>query len=296
MLDKIMMFLPESIKQQIKMFQSRSIEEVRLRAGQPPGVVCADGASLFSDGQAVRAQELEQILQAACRWSIHTVLDQLCTGYIMLEGGHRLGVCGTAVMGQSGLKSIREISSLNIRIARQIKGIARHTASTLYGAGEPCNALIVSPPGVGKTTYLRDMVRTLSMGEIGRQYRVAVADERGEVAAMWRGEPQMDLGPCVDVLSGCPKGRAIEFLIRSMNPQIIAVDEITAAEDIEAMERAIGCGVSLLATAHAYNAQTLAKRSLYRKLLETGVFNCVVELGRSGAERTIKIRYLGDEQ
>lgn len=294
--DKIMMCLPDWIKKQLTAFCAEPIEEIRLRACQPPGLVCADGVTRLFTGQAVRAQELEQILQAACRWSVHTVLDQLCTGYITLEGGHRLGVCGTAVMGESGVKSIREISSLNFRIARQVGGIARQTARTLYGSGECCNALIISAPGVGKTTFLRDLIRTLSLGEAGRQYRIAVADERGEVAAMWRGEPQMELGPCVDVLSGCPKGRSIEFLTRSMNPQIIAVDEITAAEDVRAMEQAVGCGVSLVATAHACSVQDLAKRPLYCKMLETRIFDYVIELGRMGAKRTIQICPLGDEK
>ena len=292
--EKVVRFLPESIRQQLMPFWDEKIEEIRLRAGQPPGVVCGDGISRCSRGQAVRAQELEQILQASCRWSIHTVLDQLCSGYITLEGGHRLGVCGTAVMGETGLKSMREISSLNFRIARQIKGVARQAARAIYGSGESCNVLIVSPPGVGKTTFLRDMIRTLSRGDAGVQYRVAVADERGEVAAVWRGEPQMDLGPCVDVLSGCPKGRAIEFLTRSMSPQIIAVDEITAEEDIAAMKRSMGCGVSLLATAHARDADSLKKRPLYRGLLESGVFDTVVELGKTGSERTFNLRRLGN--
>lgn len=261
------------------------VEEIRLRTGQPPALTISNEARC-THGNPVEQQELELLLQAACKWSMHTVLDQLCNGYMTVEGGHRIGVVGTAVMEGERVRTICDISSINIRIARQITGCASDIALQITKEDRPVNTLIVAPPGGGKTTILRDLIRIFSQ----RGIRVSVADERGELAAVWRGTVQMDLGPATDVLTGCPKAQAIQILLRGMNPQVIAVDEITAPEDVRAMELAVGCGAAILATAHAETTADLCKRPLYRALLEAGVIERFVVLGREGTARTAQVK------
>lgn len=261
------------------------VEEIRLRAGRPLTLTISDTVQRMN-GPVVEQQELERLLHTASKWSIHTVLDQLCGGYVTIEGGHRLGVVGTAVMEQERVRMIRNISSINMRIARQIKGCASNLALQIIRGKTAKNTLIAAPPGAGKTTLLRDAVRICSEGGL----RVSVADERGELAAMWQGEAQMDLGPNTDVLTGCPKAQAVQIMLRGMNPQIIAVDEITAPEDVHAMELAVGCGAGVFATAHAQDEEDLRRRPVYRALLAAGVFEKIVMLGRHGGQRTIRVR------
>jgi stage III sporulation protein AA len=166
-------------------------------------------------------------------------------------------------------------------------------ARQLFRSGELCSTLILSPPGAGKTTLLRDLVRTLSAGvqPYGPQ-RISLIDERGEVAMMHRGEPQMDVGPYTDVLDACPKALGIPMVLRAMNPQIIAVDEITAYQDIRAMSLAAGCGVRLLATIHAADVTELMDKPLYRTLLEERIFRLAVSIVRTEEGRHYHVEEL----
>jgi len=285
---QVFALLPDRLRQSVPEMGEdvlAQVEEIRLRAGHPLTLTVSDTGRRVN-GPAVEPQELELLLHTASKWSVHTVLDQLCSGFMTIEGGHRLGVAGTAVMEGERIRTLSNISSVNIRIARQIKGCARELALHIEGEVGVANTLIVAPPGAGKTTLLRDIIRILSEGGL----RVCVADERGELAAMWQGKAQMDLGPNTDVLTGCPKAQAVQIMLRGMNPQVIAVDEITAPEDVRAMELAMGCGVCVLATAHAQNEDDLCRRPIYRTLLEAGVFEQVVVLSRCGGQRTVQTR------
>lgn len=261
------------------------VEEIRLRAGRMPALTCPDGEVPMMGANPVTTQEIELLVQNASRWSLHTVLDQLRQGYMTTRGGHRLGLCGTAVMEGGQVRTIREITSANLRIAREKRGCASKIALHIKGKNSVANTLIIAPPGAGKTTLLRDLIRQLSDCSL----RVAVADERGELSAMWQGAPQLDLGQSTDVLAGCPKAVAIEQLLRGMNPQVIAVDEITAGEDVRAIEQAVGCGVSLLATAHALEVEDLKRRPLYRELLSEGIFRYLVMIERRSGRREARV-------
>ena len=154
------------------------------------------------------------------------------------------------------------------------------------------DTLILAPPGLGKTTLLRDLIRSVSEGEGCAPLRISLADERGEVAAMYNGVPQMEVGRRTDVAEGCPKAQGLMLLLRAMNPQVLAVDEITAPEDVQALTAAAGCGVTLLATAHGESRADLERRSLYRPLLEEGLFRFLVGIRREGEGRAYTVKEL----
>ena len=261
-------------------------EEVRMRTGSRPTLRLADREIEVTAAPAVTRPLLQQVVERCSRWSLHTVLDQTRRGYVTLEGGHRLGLCGTAVMEGERVLALRELTSVNLRIARAIPGLARPLAEQICRGGRPENTLILAPPGAGKTTLLRDLIRLLSDGGEGRGgLRVSVADERGELAA---GGPCL-LGRRTDVLSGCPKATAIGMLLRAMAPQVIAVDEITEPEDVAAMELAAGCGAALLATAHADGVRDLRSRALYRHLMSRGIFERIVVIRVEDSRRVLDV-------
>ena len=263
------------------------VEELRLRTNQPMTAIL-DGEEVSFPGTMVTRTDLEQLLELACRGSLHRVLDQLRQGYITIEGGHRLGLCGRVVLREGEIVNLRPLSSGALRIARQIRGAAAPVLPELCEDGFLQSTLILAPPGLGKTTLLRDLLRMLSDGEGCRPHRVGLADERGEVAALWEGTPQLDVGRRTDILEGCPKAEALMLLLRAMNPQVLAVDEITAPSDVEALLAAVGCGVTLLATAHGTDRADLERRPLYRPLLEQKIFRRLVQIRRTEEGR----RYL----
>lgn len=255
----------------------QQLEEIRIHPGQPLRLVFRDEERTLP-GAAVLPEETGQILELASRASMHTVLPQLRQGYLTLKGGHRLGVCGSVHMREGSIHMIAPVSSLNLRLARQVRGAGEMLMKQLCAQGAFVSTLILAPPGAGKTTLLRDVVRCLSDGVGCRPHRVGLADERGEVAALFHGVPQLYVGCRTDVIEGCTKAQGLMMLLRGMNPQVLAADEITTAEDIRAMEMALGCGVSLLATAHGLDRRDLERRKLYRELLECGLFQKLVTI------------------
>lgn len=266
-------------------------EEFRLRVGWPMSAVL-EGEERPLGGPPVTREELEQLVEIASRASLHAVLDQVRQGYLTIEGGHRVGLCGTASVQGGEIHALRTLSSANLRVARQVKGVAAPILDGLCPAGRLADTLILAPPGLGKTTLLRDLIRLVSEGEGCLPLRVALADERGEVAALYGGQPQLEVGRRTDVMEGCSKAQGLMMLLRAMNPQVLAVDEITAQPDIQAMTAAAGCGVTLLAAAHGTELADLERRPLYRPLLEEGLFRFLVRIRRKGAERIYTVEEL----
>ena len=286
-MEQILKTLPPRLREGFLAFSPADwgkLEEIRLRPHAPILLRFRDGERELS-GLAVLPGELELILELASRASLHTVLPQLRRGYLTLQGGHRLGVCGSVRLREGEIHAISPISSLDLRLARQVRGAGEGLLSALCPDGAFRSALILAPPGAGKTTLLRDIVRCLSDGVGCRPHRVGLADERGEVAALYRGEPQLDVGRRTDVMEGCPKAQALMLLLRGMNPRVLAADEITAPEDVAAMTNAAGCGVELLCTAHGRGREDLLRRKLYREMMEQGIFHTLVTICVKNGQR-----------
>ena len=245
-LRRIAMELPETDK--------RRAEEFRLRAGHCLSVLLPEGERSLE--AIVTTEELETLCDIAAEFSRYASIETLRQGFLPVRGGFRVGLCGSAVVKDGEVTNLKQISSAVIRISREQKGIAQAVAPRLFRDGRFVSTLLLSPPGGGKTTLLRDLVRQLSQGE--------------------GVPPQMDVGPRTDVLSGCPKALAIPMALRAMNPQIIAVDEITVREDLRAISQAAGCGVALLATIHAANVEELQAKPLYQELMAGRVFRQAV--------------------
>lgn len=263
--------------------QKRLWEEIRLRAGR--GVTVQSGGVekqvlLAGVPLTVTSQDLNTVLERATQSSYQSAAEQLRRGFYTMRGGHRIGVTGSMSVREGHNVAFRELSSLAIRVARAFPGIAGALEDKLLNQGSFPSTLILSPPGMGKTTLLRELLRLLSDRF---SLRCGLADERGEVAALWRGVPQLEVGVHTDVLDGCPKAEGMLLLLRSMNPQILAADEITAPEDVRAVTMAANCGVAVLATAHAGDPSELRRRPLYRELLEQNIFHRVILIRRDSA-------------
>ena len=258
--------LPTWMRQAVDKQGRDTLQELRLRIGQPPQLVSNFG-NLWLEKPVTR-EDLNYCINSASRyspWSANTSAN----GYITAPGGHRLGVCGQATISKQGMTGISIVNSICLRVARDFPGIARKAVSTNG------SVLIIGKPGCGKTTLLRDLIREKSNLVEGS---VAVVDERGELFPYVQDKPCFPPGNCTDILTGCPKVQGIESVLRSMGPSCIAVDEITAAEDCEALTLAGWCGVTLLATAHAGNKQDLFQRPVYAPLVKSGLFQTLLVL------------------
>ncbi len=288
-LRRLAMALPDERKERA--------EELRLRVRRPLTVATGEGELSVASAERealVTSEDLEQMIAGVTEFSRYASAETLRQGYLAVRGGFRLGVCGTAVLRDGAVCGVKDFSGLALRIIHERIGLAADIAPQLFdGAGRFQSALVLSPPGGGKTTLLRDLIRCLSLGGAERRaLRVAVIDERSEIAASYQGVPQTELGNHTDVLDGCPKALGIPMMLRAMSPQIIAVDEITTREDVAAMCAAANCGVGLLATIHAGSAAELPLKPFWRGVLEARVFERAVTIRNEDGVRAYRVEAL----
>lgn len=245
----------------------------------------------YSGCVVVSSEDIAESFRCLCRHSVHSHADEIREGYISVPGGHRAGLCGTLVTDGQRTTTMRDITSINLRIAREIKGVAQNLFDQIYQDGLK-GLLLVGAPSSGKTTVLRDLARLLASGGGGHYRKVAVIDERGELAACVDGHLGNDLGLCADVLTGCKKGEGILTALRSLSPEVIVCDEIGGQAEIEAIKAGLGGGATIIATMHAGSFEQLCRRPQTLPLMQTGAFDRVVML--AGSHSPSQIEWIKD--
>ncbi len=263
------------------------IKEIRLRVNMPIVLFMGDKSLiLHEDGQAnenykkghiITKSKLKELFLGFCEHSVHSFQNEIKNGFITINGGHRIGICGTCIVEDKKVVGIKDISSLNIRIARQINGISNIIFDKVFYKGLE-SVLIIGSPGSGKTTVIKDIARKLSNAEFGEIIKVAIIDERSEIAATHSGEAKNDIGFSADVYNLYPKDVAMSMALRSASPQVFICDEIGNEDDVELIMQSINTGVYIIATAHGENVQALKKRKHLKKLLDNEVFTKAVVL------------------
>lgn len=289
--------LAEALRQ-LSLQNQLALKEIRLHAASPVLLYFGNCTRLLQQNGQVAVQpnaqtvtltqpELENVFQALCRYSVHSFEEEITHGFLTIEGGHRVGLFGTAVLENGRITAFKDYSSLNIRVAREVRGAADDFFETVLHHRLQ-SVLLIGAPATGKTTLLRDAVRGISGGRLGRFYKVAVVDERGELSAMHHGIPQNDLGPCTDIYHLCPKATGMEMAIRAGSPELLVCDEIGAEDDINLLLQSMFAGVRILATAHAGSLEELSRRGWFARLLEEQVFDKIVLLQNQGIPGVIQ--------
>jgi len=277
------------------------LEEIRLRIGRPilfriglhelTASITGGPTSQLEEGYIVTRQDLERTLQVLSQSSLYAWEEELRHGFITIPGGHRVGITGRGVLDKGQIRTLKDISGLNFRIGREITGCSEHVLPYLIKDGQVLHSLIISAPQCGKTTLLRDLIRQLSNGiaALGlRGVNVGLVDERSEIAGMYLGQPQYDLGLRTDILDACPKAEGMFMLIRSMSPRIIATDEIGRHEDVAAINHALQAGVTVLSTVHGNSYEELKQRPVLNELLNWKIFDRLIFLSRRKGPGTLE--------
>ncbi len=283
---EILLLVPDEIK--------KMVLEIRVKKEGPLSLVLKEKVLFLNcDGflaekvnlkvLTVNEEEISKIFEMICRYSVQSYEKEIAEGFVTLNGGHRVGICGTAVKGDVKVTALRDITSFNFRLARIISDVSFDFAKKYFSDNLP-SVLVAGAPMSGKTTFLRDLIIKLSSGAVGRYIKVSVIDERSEF-----GE---DLGACTDRFTGYPKGVGMQIALRCMSPQVIVIDEIGTGEEVDAIKMSLNAGVSVIASIHGDCYEKLIRRAQISKLLDDGTFDFLVEL--SGVYRPSEIKRIVD--
>ncbi|MFE8695488.1 stage III sporulation protein AA [Cytobacillus sp. FJAT-53684] len=289
-METILAFLPKNIADYLQHIPSRQLlelEEIRVRINRPVELIIKGTPTFLS--YIVKPDDAVHLLNKMSHFSIYTIEEELRRGYITIEGGHRVGLAGKVILENGIVKAIRDISSFNIRIAREQIGIANRLVPHLFN-GSWLHTMIIGPPQTGKTTLLRDIARIISSGDengLFQAYKVGIVDERSEIAGSVNGIPQMTFGPRLDVLDACPKVEGMMMMIRSMSPDVLIVDEIGRKEDADAIMEAVNAGIKLIMTTHGNTLDEIKKRPTIKPILEMGIFQRFIELSRKSGPGSV---------
>lgn len=284
--ESLLRFLPR----QVKIFllnsgiKSKDIQEIKLRTGKPLMILCEKNElivrGISSSVYIVTEADIKEMLEYISNYSLYAYEEEMRQGFITIEGGHRIGLCGKTIVEKGQIKNLRHVSSINVRIAREVRGCAEKLFSHLIKDGSILHTLIISPPRCGKTTLLRDIIRQISDGnQYIKGQTVGVVDERSEIGGCYRGIAQNQLGIRTDILDGCPKEEGMLMLIRSMGPQVIAVDEIGTKADVHAVDYAMHCGCKMLATVHGKSLEEIRDKPILGTLVKEKRFERYIVLG-----------------
>ena len=273
----------------LKKYENK-IEEIRIRLNKPVAIKVESNNIILN--HIITFEEIQTTFEKICENSVYSYKKQICEGYITIKGGHRVGITGNCVFENGQVLNINYISSLNFRISREKKGCADKIIKYIYDKNRIYNTLIVSRPGNGKTTILRDIIRILSnMGKT-----CSIVDERGEIAALSKGIPQKDVGILTDIIDNVSKAKGMNLLIRSMAPQVIACDEIGSKEDTEAIEYAICSGIHGIFTAHGSSLNELYLNPQLTELLNKNLLHRIVFLSEKEKGEIEKIYILNEKE
>ena len=295
-MDEILLNFPLHIREKMRNIDFTNLEEIRIRNNRP--IFLKIGQSEQQVNYIINTNDVLEILQKICDNSIYTYQNQICNGYITIKGGHRIGITGNIVIKDGQVTNISHIYSLNFRIARQVIDCSNKILESVLDLKKNTvfNTIIISPPGRGKTTILRDLIRKISDGipEISfNGINVGVVDERGEIAAMYKGIPQNDIGRRTDILDNIPKDIGMKMLIRSMNPKVIVADEIGSTKDIEAIKYAICSGVKGVFTAHGNGLKDIINNPILNELYITDGIERVLAIDEN---RNVHLEYEKSER